>query len=430
VKINNIKNITSFASKSEFRKNLLVLMSGTAIAQIIPVLCSPVLTRQFSPADFGLYANFTAVMSFITIVMTGQYPKAIVLPEKNEDAINVLAIAVLLAIACTGILIPVFALAGKPLAVLFQSPSLGSLLWLIPVCALLYAVYEVFNEWCIRRKWFGKLGRNKISNTSGIAGSQMLLGFAKVSEGLVFGEIVGRIFSSILAVWRVLSNDQKLFSHVSWCKMKYFARKYIDFPKYTVPSQFLNTVAGQLPVLGMTVTYGTYEIGLFALGNRILSTPSIFLGNAFMDVFKQKAAEEYRNKGNCLVIYKKSMWSILKVSIIPFLLIFIFSPVLFSWIFGQEWYEAGIYARIMSVNAWLSFIFVSTSSVFYVANGQRKLLVWQIIYSIATVLSLTGCFFFSDIKVVLVGLCIFKSVANIIGINFTYRLARNKNDKQ
>lgn len=422
IKFINFKNIIT---KSEFRKNVLVLMSGTAVAQIIPILCSPFLTRRYSPADFGLYANFTAVLSFVTIGMTGQYSKAIVVPETDEEAVNVLALSILLAVVCTVVLTFSFVAARKPLTLLLRSPSLDNLLCLIPLCALLYALYDVFNEWCIRRKWFAKLGRNKITNTSGIAGSQIVLSFTKASNGLVFGEIMGRTLSSCLALWRVFSSDRKLFCNVSWEKIKNLAKRYSDFPKFTIPSQLIDSLAKQLPILVMTAQYGAYEIGLYDLGSRLLSTPSMFLGNAFQDVFKQKAAEEYREKGSCLEAYKKAMRSILQISVVPFFLIFIFSPTLFVWIFGQEWYKAGIYARIMSVNAWIGFVFSSTSAVFYVANGQKKLLAWRILCGIANIVVLIGCIFFTDIKFMLIGLCVFRSIGNAIGVSFTYKLAKS-----
>ena len=68
----NIVNrvLQKISDGSEFKKNLVTLMSGVAIAQAIPILCSPILTRLFTPDDFGLYANFMAIAAFLIIVIT------------------------------------------------------------------------------------------------------------------------------------------------------------------------------------------------------------------------------------------------------------------------------------------------------------------------------------------------------------------------
>jgi O-antigen/teichoic acid export membrane protein len=77
--------------RSEFNRNALTLVSGTAIAQAILVLISPILTRLYSPADFGDLALFISITSIIGVIANGRYELAIMLPEKDEDAINVAA---------------------------------------------------------------------------------------------------------------------------------------------------------------------------------------------------------------------------------------------------------------------------------------------------------------------------------------------------
>ena len=42
--------------KSEFSRNVLTLMTGTTIAQAIPIAISPILTRIYTPEDFGVFA--------------------------------------------------------------------------------------------------------------------------------------------------------------------------------------------------------------------------------------------------------------------------------------------------------------------------------------------------------------------------------------
>ena len=79
-------------SKSEFSRNVLTLMTGTTIAQAIPIAISPILTRIYTPEDFGLFAIFIAITSIFGSMANGRYELAIMLPTKDEDAINIFAL--------------------------------------------------------------------------------------------------------------------------------------------------------------------------------------------------------------------------------------------------------------------------------------------------------------------------------------------------
>lgn len=85
-----------FLSKSEFLRNVLTLMTGTTIAQAIPIANTPILTRLYTLADFGLLALFVAVTSILGSIANGRYEMAIMLPKKDEDAINIAALGLLI----------------------------------------------------------------------------------------------------------------------------------------------------------------------------------------------------------------------------------------------------------------------------------------------------------------------------------------------
>ena len=83
-------------SGSEFSRNVLILMTGTTVAQSIPILISPILTRLYSPEDFGLFALFLGIVSILGSIANGRYEIAIMLPKKDEDAINISVLSFLI----------------------------------------------------------------------------------------------------------------------------------------------------------------------------------------------------------------------------------------------------------------------------------------------------------------------------------------------
>ncbi|MDN5539770.1 MAG: oligosaccharide flippase family protein, partial [Comamonas sp.] len=85
--------LNTLLGKSDFARSVLTLLTGTAFAQAIPLIISPVLTRLYSPDEFGAYALYTAIVSVLVVVATGQYENAVLLPKKELHAFSLVALA-------------------------------------------------------------------------------------------------------------------------------------------------------------------------------------------------------------------------------------------------------------------------------------------------------------------------------------------------
>ena len=84
--------------KSEFSRNVLTLMTGTTIAQAIPIAVSPILTRLYTPEEFGVLAIFISITAIFASIINGRYELAIGLPDSDDDAINIAAIGMLITV--------------------------------------------------------------------------------------------------------------------------------------------------------------------------------------------------------------------------------------------------------------------------------------------------------------------------------------------
>ncbi|EFK95942.1 polysaccharide biosynthesis protein, partial [sediment metagenome] len=82
-------SIKDFNLKSEFIKNIFTLLSGSTIAQVITLLAIPVLTRIFTPQDFGFFAVYFSLATIVSTVATGRYELAIMLPKHKKDALSI-----------------------------------------------------------------------------------------------------------------------------------------------------------------------------------------------------------------------------------------------------------------------------------------------------------------------------------------------------
>ncbi len=57
-----LNNLYTEVVNSKYMKDILVLTSGVGVSQLIPLLLLPILTRFFSPTDFGVLAVYMAIV--------------------------------------------------------------------------------------------------------------------------------------------------------------------------------------------------------------------------------------------------------------------------------------------------------------------------------------------------------------------------------
>ena len=63
-------------------------MSGTVISQIIAILVSPILTRIYSPDDYGVFGVYASIVGIVGVIITLKFEAAILLPKDNGKAIR------------------------------------------------------------------------------------------------------------------------------------------------------------------------------------------------------------------------------------------------------------------------------------------------------------------------------------------------------
>ena len=192
---------------SAFARQVLVLMSGTAVAQGLTVLAAPVLSRLYTPDEFGLLGLFMACCAIAANVAALQYQLAIVLPDTEERAANVFALAMAVVVCVSCFLLAMVAVGGEPVAVLLNAPDLRGYLWLAPVYVLAYGAYNVLGYWCTRREEFGRLSASRVFRTAGVTGVQLSAGFSRAGAGgLLAGQVAGQVIAAVLLGVQVATN--------------------------------------------------------------------------------------------------------------------------------------------------------------------------------------------------------------------------------
>ena len=191
--------LKKYFPESEFVRNVLTLMTGTTIAQAIPIAISPILTRIYTPDDFGIFALYMSIAGIISVIATGRYELAIMLPKDDKDAINIGVLSIIIAFFISLIVFLIVLIFNQEITNLLNNPKISNWLYFIPLSILLTGIFQSYNYWTNRKKGYKKLSITNITQTSTTAGSNIAMGFAKFgSSGLIIGTLIGQAAASTL----------------------------------------------------------------------------------------------------------------------------------------------------------------------------------------------------------------------------------------
>ena len=408
---------------NSFRANVLTIMTGTSLAQAIPLLVSPILTRCYSPDDFGAFAVFMAVVSSVGVLSTGRYELAIMLPENDDDAFNLLTLSIIVSFFVCVIALLVVIVFHNDIA-LFMKVS-KKWLYLIPLFLFFMGVYQAVTVWLNRRGHYGILAKNRVYQGIATALMSVGMGFSHIgSSGLIAGSLAGQVIATGEICRNVWNDTKGKLNILSKDSIINLAKRYKDFPKYDILSAFLNILANQIPVFLFSSYFGVVTVGFYALTVRVVKAPSSLISNSILEAFKQRASSDFNKYGNCHDIYLKTLKSLVLLAILPTALLLFASPILFSVIFGKQWVVAGEYAQIMSVMFFFGFISSPLSYVFFIAEKQLYNLIWQtflIVFSVASIL--LGAYL-KNVKVALVIYSVSYSILYVIYLAMSYKLSK------
>lgn len=412
--------LTKLKPESEFSRNVLIVFSGTLVAQIVPFIASPILTRIYSPDIFGVFALIISIVSIFSMIASGRYEMAIVIAEKHELN-KILKICFSLIIFFVGILLfSMFFITETTLKQIHLS-QLYELTYLIPIIVLLMAIFQIYYNVLVKNKMFRVLSNNKILLAFSTVVLQIVLGYVFSSNyGLIFGYLFGFVFSLFFLFSMKVINFEDILQTKEILNI---AKKYSNFPKYSLPSDFLNVVSNQLPVLLIGSMFSITSLGYYALVNRLLSAPVSLLSSSILDVFKQKATEDFKLYGNCRAIYKNTFYKLLIMSFFPFLLFWIFADDVFGFIFGSEWSTAGKYAQILAPLFFLKFIASPLSYVFIIVQKQKWDFIGQLSLLFVTSLAMYIGYIYSDILLMLKLFALFYSIIYLAYIVLSFILS-------
>ncbi len=391
----SLKKLVRQLKTSEFLANIGKLMSGTGLAHLIGIAAIPVLTRLYTPDEFGIFATYISVYTICYSVIALRYESAILMPARETEANNVAALAGSIALSGSLGLFVILLLMGDLIADWLNIQAMGAFLLLIPFSVATFSLFQIFNFSLNRAKRYASMAAGRVVLATGSAGSQIGLGAAQVSfPGLIAGKIIGDFLGLITLVWQRLKINQSVFAGVSPKRMMAMGKRYRNFPLYNTPHALTTSVSNNFPVLLFNSYFSEAVAGFYSIALKACYSPVQVIAQASYQVFGQRLSEKFGRKDRIMPFIKSTLLLQAGVGFLPFLALFIISPWLFSFVLGPEWSESGEYVRILTPYIFMVFIVTPMNFIPMLLNRQRKAFVIDVVYLIMRLTSLfTGIYF-------------------------------------
>lgn len=356
---------------SDFAKNTFTVFSGNVIAQVIPFLCEPVLTRIYSPEDFAVLAVYLSVANLFSIIATARYEMAIMLPKEDRKAINVLALSLIISLIVSILSFLVVWIFNTNICKILNNEEVSTYLYLVPLSVLSVSWFQVFNYWNSRKKRFRNVAVAKSVESIALVSGNIGLAFFK-AWGLILGQIFGYISGAAVLCFAFLRRDKNHLSMISKQDMKEMAVKYQDFPKVNSIHAFGDVLKQSGEIFLLSYFYLKEQVGLYSRTLRLLFAPTAMIGTAVSQVFYQKASETFHHTGNIRKLSCKVLISLACVSLPFYAVVFLWGEDLFGWFLGENYRIAGVYGKYLTPYLFFRFITSSVSQIPLIVNKQKK----------------------------------------------------------
>lgn len=421
-----IKTILAKA-RSQFLKNIIILLSGTVIAQSINIITTPLVTRLYSPEEYGTFSLYSSVASFFTIIATGRYELAIVLPKKEKDALSLVVLCFLIT----------FGLSIFFLLILFIMKSLVSFtlntwMFLIPVSIFATGIMQTFYYWHNRFGNYKSMSISRINQS--IVGNimRLFLGWNGASGlGLIFSQILGLLSSAVYLLTAFLRDyplGSRFYKRINCTQIFRVLRAYKDMPIYNSLHALIDMAKLNGISILFSVYYGSHVLGVYAFTMQMIQSPLGIIGTAISRVYIQKATQLFNANQSITNLLLKVVIRLSLISIFIFVPLIIFGEEIFSFVFGEEWREAGIYSEILAPWIFITFITSPISQTTIILNKQKVAFFYSLVQSLLMIISVfVMAFFVRDITHLL---RIISIVGSFTGVIYGYWIFTISNSRK
>jgi O-antigen/teichoic acid export membrane protein len=411
---------------TDFARNVLTLMTGSTIAQAILMASTPILTRIYTPDDFGLVAIYVSLASVLSIVATGRYEMAIILAEKQQESDDLTLISIFIATGVAFLSLIIVVVFDRQIINLVANEDIAMWLYFIPISVLAAGLYQSFNYWLNRKKLYRDLSQGRVISSVTNVSTAAAIGFSRVlTNGMVVGSILSNVITATFYGRKVLSHG--FHPNVDKNKVSRYLKKYYKLPLFQLPNALVDGVRQSVVNIFIGRFFGIEILGFYSLALKMLMLPSALVGGAISQVFYQKLSGMHNNGEITFSFVCRFVLKLLLLSLPFYLLLYYFAIDLFEIFFGKNWAVSGEVVKELMPWFYLMLVSSSISTVYIVFGKQAYLFGLSLVYLFVPIVSIiyNASNIFDALIWMNIGMSSVLIVMIILALKFSYNESEN-----
>ena len=389
----------------------------------------PLITRIFSPENFGYYAFFVTIVSVLGMFTTGFYQSVIMITDSDRERRGIMFLILILSLVVglffTGSIFFLGQISWAPANI----KLLGSHPVVLLFSLILYGWCQTLYPWVNRQGYFTFMGAANVLRDSVLALGKLGFGYLGVLKfGLVYGYLGSQLVFFAMLLGPVVRNVRSELnaSEITLDKLYALAKKYVRFPKIFLATNFLQAFSLQAPIIFFGMLFGWKILGFYALARSVAGLPIAILAGAIAAVFQREASQQYNKSGDCSVLFLKTGSTIFLSLIFPCLVAIAYTEPLFALAFGDQWVVAGTYCAILGPLYLIRLIGKPLSFVFQLTDHLELDFSLTLIFLMSSCLSLGIGYVFASAELSVYLISISHSFSYLVYIYFGYQISQGK----
>jgi lipopolysaccharide exporter len=387
----------------EYIRHFLTLFSGSVLGQLLTLALAPVLSRMYTPEDFGLAALYLSILSVLGVLATCKYEQAVMLPRDNNAAIHLFRLVLLLAAIASVITMAVLVLFNQSISAMLGNPLIHIWLFFLPLSLVIHATMQAAVFYSNRTKKFRRIAKTTIVQHVSTNGLKVGAGAMQTGmNGLIAGQIAGHFLAMLFVVVNTMKQIRKTHIPFSFIEIRKQAKIYAQYPRFNMLLSLTNNISGSLPIFLFTRGFSPEAAGLYAFGYAFVFRPVSLFSQSTQQVLSQKMIENHHHGKTIYPTLKKLISRLLLAGLIPFTLVTIWAPNIFAFVFSEAYGPAGQYLQILS--PWLFMVFLTSPLTFLheLYFKQKTAMFIDIVYLVLRFMALMTGIWLKDINIALI----------------------------
>lgn len=384
---------------NRFLQHFISLFSGNAIAQVIPFLALPFISRLYSPSDFGVFGVFMSITAFVSVIINGRYGFALPQSQNKQESSSLLFGALLIGIVLTALLTILFYLFHGFVSKQFISEEVFQWIPYLFVSLLIIGLFQPLKYLAIHYKRFHLIAIYGLILSISNTGIRLLLGYMHVEGGLIYAFLISNLVSLLFISAFIFRELKKEYQAFEFQTMGLYLKKHIRFPLFNGPRVFINNLASSLPILILARKFGQDIAGIYTLSTTLIFKPVNLVSSSLNTLLYQRLAENKREGKNDNNFIRITLLLLITIGSLPFISFYFINESIITTILGEEW--TGTLQLIRIIVPWLFMVLLTSPFSFTpdLYGRQKTALYLDIVYSIVRIGGLLLASFQGDWKI-------------------------------